>query len=90
MRAPAEAGGPGGEGRPPRPPRWWAVDRPVFWWSAGTVFLANAGLSASEGRWVLAVLQLLTCLWAVVAGVAVRDPARRSPEPTGAAHRRRR
>ena len=62
-----------------------AVDRPVFWWSAGAVFLANAGLSVAEGRWVLAVLHVLTCLWAVVAGVSARGPAAGTPEPAGPA-----
>jgi hypothetical protein len=71
------------EARPPTSPLGRAVDRPVFWWSAAVVFLANAGLSAAEGRWVLAVLHALTCLWAVVAGVTARVPAQGSPESTG-------
>ena len=54
-----------------------AVDRPVFWWSAAAVFLANAALSAAEARWGVALLQTLTALWATVAGVtaAVAPPA---------------
>ncbi|PRY50153.1 hypothetical protein LY71_104190 [Geodermatophilus tzadiensis] len=56
-----------------------AVDRPLFWWSAAAVFLANAGLSVAEDRWALAVLHALTCLWAVVAGVTVSRPAPGTP-----------
>ena len=66
---------PGGSGRAGLPPGnslGRAVDRPDFWWSAGAIFFVNAWLSVSEGRWVLAVLQALTCLWAVVAGVTAR------------------
>jgi len=74
--------GPGRGDRPPRRPLGRAVDRPAFWWSAGAVFLANAGLSAAEDRWSLAVLQGLTCLWAVVAGVTLRDRAPASADPT--------
>ena len=61
---------------------WWtcrAVDRPVFWWSAGVVFLANAGLSAAEDRWSVALLQLLTAVWAFVAGVTAHE----RPSPGG-------
>jgi hypothetical protein len=50
-----------------------AVDRPLFWWTAATVFLVNAGLSAGEERWPAAVLQGLTALWASVAGVSAAD-----------------
>jgi hypothetical protein len=49
-----------------------AVDRPVFWWSVGGIFLANACLSAAEGHWVPVVLQTLTSLWAGVAAVTAR------------------
>ncbi|MBM7809064.1 hypothetical protein JOD57_004901 [Geodermatophilus bullaregiensis] len=71
--------------RRPASPLGRAVDRPVFWWSAGAVFLANASLSAAEGRWVLAVLHVLTCLWAVVAGVTARVPAAGPPTLDGVA-----
>jgi hypothetical protein len=71
-----------------------AVDRPGFWWSAAAIFFVNALLSAAEGRWVLAVLQALTCLWAFVAGVTARlaSPSSRtssgaSPAPTGSHYR---
>jgi hypothetical protein len=53
------------------------VDRPLLWWSAGAVFLVNAGLSAVEDRWGLATLQALTFLWAAVAGVTARVTALR-------------
>jgi hypothetical protein len=50
----------------------------VFWWSAGAVFLVNAGISAWAGQWVVAVLQPLTCVWAAVAGLTARaDPVSR-------------
>jgi hypothetical protein len=49
-----------------------AVDRPWFWWSIGVVFLFNAALSANEHRWAVALLQALTFVWAVVAGVTAR------------------
>ena len=75
----------GPEGRSPAPPIGRAVDRPVFWWSAGAVFLANAGLSAAEDQWILAVLHVLTCLWAVVAGVTARVPAAGPPASDRAA-----
>jgi hypothetical protein len=70
---------------PYRRPIGRAVDRPVFWWSAGGVFLANAGLLAAEDHWILAVLHGLTCLWAVVAGVTAGRAAPGPPEVTGAA-----
>ena len=72
---------PGASGRGDLPGRnspGRAVDRPVFWWSVGAIFLVNAGLSAAEGRWLLAVLQALTCLWAAVAGVTAQFAA---PDP---------
>jgi hypothetical protein len=50
-----------------------AVDRPVFWWGAGAVFLANAGLSVAEDRWPVALLQLLTAVWAFVAGMTAHE-----------------
>ncbi|MCZ2860686.1 hypothetical protein [Blastococcus sp. VKM Ac-2987] len=50
-----------------------AVDRPLFWWTAATVFLVNAGLSAGEERWPVALLQVLTALWAAVAGVSAAE-----------------
>ena len=50
-----------------------AVDSPAFWWSAAVVFLVNAALMAGEGRWLVALLQILTALWAVVAGVTARE-----------------
>ncbi|WP_448628524.1 hypothetical protein [Geodermatophilus sp. URMC 64] len=79
--SPVRAGDPGGEGRPSSGVLGRAVDRPVFWWSAGAVFLVNAGFSAGEGRWAVALLQVLTCVWAVVAGIAARQarPARGEP-----------
>jgi hypothetical protein len=83
MSEPLEVRGPGRKARPSRFPLGRAVDRPVFWWSAGAVFLANSGLSMAEDRWGLAVLQVLTCMWAVVAAVTARDPG--SSEPTGPA-----
>ncbi len=69
----------GPEGRSPAPPIGRAVDRPVSWWSAGAVFLANAGLSAAEDQWILAVLHGLTCVWAVVAGVTAGSLRARHP-----------
>lgn len=50
-----------------------AVDSPAFWWSAAVVFLVNAALAAGEGRWLIALLQILTALWAFVAGVTARE-----------------
>jgi hypothetical protein len=50
-----------------------AVDSPAFWWSAAVVFLVNAALMAGEGRWLIALLQLLTVVWAFVAGVIARE-----------------
>jgi hypothetical protein len=76
------ADGSGRRGLTARDPLGRAVDRPVFWWSAGAIFLVNAWLSAAEGHWVLAVLQALTCLWAGVAGVTARLTAPRWREPT--------
>jgi hypothetical protein len=69
---------------PPRHPRGRGADRPVFWWSAGGIFLVNAWISAAEGRWVLAALQFLTTLWATVAGVTAwvtRPEPRDHPGP---------
>jgi hypothetical protein len=77
------AGGSGRRSLPARNPLGRAVDRPVFWWSAGGIFFVNAWLSAAEGHWVLAVLQALTCLWAGVAGVTARLTAPGYREPTG-------
>jgi hypothetical protein len=45
----------------------------VFWWSIGAVLLVNAALSAAERQWAVALLQALTFLWAVVAGVTARS-----------------
>ena len=67
------AGGPGRGDPPARPSLGRAVDRPVFWWSIGAVFLINAALSAAERRWGVALLQVLTFVWAVVAGVTARN-----------------
>jgi hypothetical protein len=53
-----------------------AVDRPFFWWSAGGIFLANAALSAGDAMWLLAFLQMLTAVWAFVAGVTATDTRR--------------
>jgi hypothetical protein len=50
-----------------------AVDSPAFWWSAAVVFLVNAALTVGEGRWLIALLQILTALWAFVAGVTARE-----------------
>jgi hypothetical protein len=72
--------GTGRDGLPARLPRGRAVDRPIFWWSAGGIFFVNAGLSAVADNWVMAILQGLTCLWAGVAGVAAGH--------AGAGHRR--
>ena len=74
--------GSGRESTSARNPSGRAVDRPVFWWSAGAIFLVNAWLSAAEGHWVLALLQALTCLWAGVAGVTVLLTAPDYREPT--------
>jgi hypothetical protein len=76
------AGGSGRGSLPARNPLGRAIDRPVFWWSAGGIFLVNALLSAAEGHWVLAALQALTCLWAGVAGVTARLTAPGCQEPT--------
>jgi len=57
----------------PRHGRGRAVDSPAFWWSAAVVFVVNAALTAGEGRWLIALLQILTALWAVVAGVTARE-----------------
>jgi hypothetical protein len=70
---------PGREDRPSRRRLGRAVDRPWFWWSIGVVFLFNAALSAAEHRWAVALLQALTFLWAVVAGVTARDAPPTSP-----------
>ena len=50
-----------------------AVDSPAFWWSAAVVFLVNAALTAGEGRWLIALLQIMTVVWAFVAGVVARE-----------------
>jgi hypothetical protein len=50
-----------------------AVDSPAFWWSAAVVFLVNAALMAGEGRWLIALLQLVTVVWAFVAGVSAGE-----------------
>ena len=81
---PGRAGAPGRAGSAAREPLGRAVDRPVFWWSIGAIFLVNAGLSAAEGRWLLAVLQALTCLWAAVAGLTAQCAAPGSGDPAGA------
>jgi len=74
--------GSGRAGLPARNSFGRAVDRPVFWWSAAGIFFVNAGLSAAEDHWVLAVLQALTCVWAVVAGVTahVGSPPQRADD----------
>ncbi len=50
-----------------------AVDSPAFWWSAAVVFLVNAALMAGEGRWLIALLQIVTVVWAFVAGVSAHE-----------------
>ncbi|GAA4734749.1 hypothetical protein GCM10023328_13450 [Modestobacter marinus] len=70
------AGGRGGTTAGPRRPRGRAVDGPAFWWGAAVVFLVNAALTAGDGRWPIAVLQLLTALWAFVAGVTAGERRR--------------
>jgi hypothetical protein len=50
-----------------------AVDSPAFWWSAAVVFLVNAALMAGEGRWLIALLQIVTVVWAFVAGVIASE-----------------
>lgn len=71
---------PGPQGWPSRIRRARAVDRPAFWWSIGAVFLVNAGLSAADGQWAVAILQLLTCMWAVVAGVTAQHASPTTPK----------
>ena len=53
-----------------------SVDIPAFWWSAAVVFLVNAVLMAGDGRWLVALLQLVTVVWASVAGVMAREQRR--------------
>ncbi|SDX29745.1 hypothetical protein SAMN05660209_00073 [Geodermatophilus africanus] len=72
---------------PVRSPLGRAVDRPAFWWSAAAIFFANAWFSAAEGRWALVVLQALTSLWAVVAGVTAQHAPSHSRESTGTSRR---
>jgi hypothetical protein len=50
-----------------------AVDSAAFWWSAAVVFLVNAALMAGEGRWLIALLQVVTVVWAFVAGVVAME-----------------
>ena len=57
----------------PRRGQGRAVDRPAFWWSAAVVFVVNAALTAGEGRWLVALLQILTAVWAFVAGATARE-----------------
>jgi hypothetical protein len=57
----------------PRHGQGRAVDSPAFWWSAAVVFLVNAALTAGEGSWLIALLQILTAVWAFVAGVTARE-----------------
>jgi hypothetical protein len=71
--SPARVEGSAGENAASRPSLVRAVDRPSFWWSISAVFLLNAALSAVERQWVVALLQALTFLWAVVAGVTARN-----------------
>jgi hypothetical protein len=62
-----------------------AVDRPVFWWSAAAIFLVNAWISLAAGLWLVAVLQALTSLWALVAGATAwiaASPPRESAAAT--------
>ena len=66
-------GTPSHGGHTPRLGPGKAVDRPVFWWVASGVFLANAALSASEERWLVAFLQVVTAVWALVAGLTARQ-----------------
>jgi hypothetical protein len=35
--------------------------------------MVNAALTAGEGRWLIAVLQIVTVVWALVAGVVARE-----------------
>jgi hypothetical protein len=35
--------------------------------------MANAALSASEGRWLVAFLQAVTAVWASLAGLTARE-----------------
>jgi hypothetical protein len=71
--SPVRAEGPAGEDPSAHDSLGRAVDRPAFWWSIGAVFLVNAALSAAERQWAVALLQGLTFLWAVVAGVTARN-----------------
>jgi Flp pilus assembly protein TadB len=50
-----------------------SVDIPAFWWSAAVVFLVNAALMAGDGRWLIALLQIVTAVWAAVAAVTARE-----------------
>ena len=50
-----------------------AVDSPAFWWTAAVVFLVNGALTAGEGRWLIALLQIVTVVWAFVAGVIASE-----------------
>ncbi|WP_369255267.1 hypothetical protein [Geodermatophilus amargosae] len=68
--------GTGSQGRPeaaPRRGRGRAVDSPAFWWCAAVVFLVNAALTAGEDRWLIALLQILTAVWAFVAGATASE-----------------
>jgi hypothetical protein len=56
-----------------------AVDSPAFWWSAAVVFVVNAALTAGEGRWLVALLQILTAVWAFVAGATAREQQTSGP-----------
>ena len=69
----APAGSRGWETAPSRRGHGRAVDSPVFWWSAAVVFLVNAALTAGEDRWLIALLQILTAVWAFVAGATASE-----------------
>lgn len=75
---PASAEGRAWAAAAPRRGHARSVDIPAFWWSAAVVFLVNAALMASEGRWLIALLQLVTVAWASVAGVMAREQRRSS------------
>ena len=50
-----------------------AVDSPAFWWSAAVVFMVDAALTAGESSWLITLLQILTAVWASVAGVTAKE-----------------
>jgi hypothetical protein len=66
--------------RAPWARRWWAVDRPGFWFLAGAVFAGNGLFFAWQHYWWLALMQVGTAMLAVRAAAFMTGVADQVPD----------